>query len=40
MKYELSQMAWALEPLLKQLGEKKFMETGDKLFKERLMQSS
>jgi tetratricopeptide (TPR) repeat protein len=38
MKYDLQQMAWALEPLLKKLGEKQFMETGERLYAERVLQ--
>ena len=32
MKNELSEMAWVLDPLIKELGEAKFMEEGKKLY--------
>jgi len=35
MKHELSQMAWALEPILKEIGEEGFMETGRRLARDR-----
>ncbi|MGA1840555.1 MAG: CHAT domain-containing protein [bacterium] len=35
MQYELSQMAWALEPVLKEIGGERFMEIGRKLARER-----
>jgi tetratricopeptide (TPR) repeat protein len=38
MKDELQQMNWALEPLIRQLGEKKFMEIGERLYAERVLQ--
>ncbi|MGA1864319.1 MAG: CHAT domain-containing protein [bacterium] len=35
MKYEFSQMAWALDPVLNEIGEERFMEIGRKLVRER-----
>ena len=35
MNYELSQMAWALEPVLKEIGEERFAEIGRKLAREK-----
>ncbi len=34
MTYELSVMSWALTPLMDKIGEKKFMEIGEKLYEE------
>lgn len=36
MKHELLQMANVLEPLVKRIGEQEFMETGKRLFEERI----
>ena len=36
MRHELSQMSWAIEPILNELGQEHFMEIGKRLYQQRL----
>lgn len=40
MKGELSQMAWALDPIIQELGQEKFMEEGQKLYDQIVNQKN
>lgn len=35
MKHELSEWSWALNPLIEEMGEERFMEEGKRLLEER-----